>query len=274
VTRHVITGATLVAGVHFVSLALAAGVLLSPVVALLAFAFWRLVEPEEGGATGYRMVALMTAIGTLVATAASVALGFTPLLAFDWLGILSATGLAAAIFSLTFASRGTTCRLCATAIAAGGGFECPRCADRVCGRPSCWNAKQVRCTRCLERAVVALPMHSHWWKTRFGHKAGRGQCALCFKQADEANLYECGTCAQPLCDRCWDHQNGACSKCGWIIPNLPAKLAALHPARPRDPRVAQDRREAKPAVRRPTRKLEIPSTPVRKRPPTSRRGDH
>jgi hypothetical protein len=264
-TRHAVTGAVIVTAVNFVFVAVGVGLLLSPVIALTAFAFWRLVEPEESGSTGYKMVALITAIGTTVATIVAVLAGFMPLSSFEWLAILAATGLSAAIFSLTFTGRAAPCRLCGAAIAAGAGFECPRCFDRICSRPSCWNGKHARCTRCLERGVVALPMQPLWWKTRFGRKAGRGQCAYCFKQAEEANLYECGHCAQALCDRCWDHQNASCSRCGWVIPNAPEKLlAAVRAGKPKSARAGKgdrSRSRASPA-----------GSPVRRPPVQDRRG--
>ena len=224
---HVVTGVVLVAAVHFVFLALGGGLFGSPLIALMAFAFWRLVQPEERGARGYQMVALMTGIGTVVASAVAVVAGVMPATSLQWLGVVVSTGLAAAIYSLTVSRGATPCPLCENSMT--NGLSCPRCQDTVCTRPTCWNAKHARCARCLDRAVVALPMHQQWWKTRFGRKAGRGQCAYCFKQADEANLYECPTCAQALCDRCWDHQNGVCSRCQWVIPNLPEKLTAVLP---------------------------------------------
>jgi hypothetical protein len=51
-----------------------------------------------------------------------------------------------------------------------------------------------------------------------------GACASCYKEANETDLRACGRCKWPSCRRCWDHHNGQCSHCEWVLPDLPASL--------------------------------------------------
>jgi hypothetical protein len=225
-TTHAIAGTLLVAGVHFVSVALGTGLLLAPLVALLAFAFWRIVQPEETGSTGYVRVSVMTGAGTLAGAGLAALAGLPAATGWVWAAVPLATGVAAAIYSLGFGSRQAVCQLCRTPTREGASAVCPRCQDRVCSRPGCWNAKYLRCARCHEREVVVLPMHEQWWRLQFGRKTTRGQCGHCYKEAHETDLYSCGECAAPLCRRCWDYHNGQCPRCQWLIPNLPGQLLA------------------------------------------------
>ena len=140
---------------------------------------------------------------------------------WSWAAIPLATALASAFFSLAFSGGSKTCQLCKLPAPEQAGFSCPRCHDRVCARPTCWNAKYVRCVRCHEREIVILPTAESWWRPRLGPKVKNGQCNHCYKEAHEADLRECGQCHWPMCQRCWDYHNGICQRCKWVIPDLP-----------------------------------------------------
>jgi hypothetical protein len=109
----------------------------------------------------------------------------------------------------------------------GGSGECPRCRERICARPSCWNAKGFRCTTCEQRGVVLFPMAGSWWDQRFGPRSMHGACGHCYKEAATADLRECGQCGWPLCRRCWDHHNGACPRCAWVVAGAPPEVVAV-----------------------------------------------
>jgi hypothetical protein len=74
----------------------------------------------------------------------------------------------------------------------------------------------------LEAAVFAVP------DDRWGEAVHA--VVVLRSEATEADLRECGKCGWPMCKRCWDYNNGRCSHCEWIVPDLPAALTPfLHP---------------------------------------------
>jgi hypothetical protein len=219
-------GATVVGALHAVALVLNLGLLLAPVVALVAFTYWRVMRPDERGPEGHRAVLIVTAAGCIAGTVVTAAAGVPGATGWAWSAVPLATLLASAIFSLAFSGGAKTCQLCRQPAPERAGFVCPRCHDRVCARPSCWSAKYVRCIRCHEREIIALPQSEAWWRPRVGQRAKHGQCGHCYKESHEADLRECGQCHWPMCQRCWDYHNGICQRCRWVIPDLPAALAA------------------------------------------------
>jgi hypothetical protein len=225
-SSQILLGAVLVAAVQFVCVALRVGLLAAPVLSLLAFVYWRLVRPDERDDRGHRGVVSVAALGVFAGTAIAWLSGFggSP---WVWASVPLAAIVASSGFSLAFSGRAQACQLCRLPAPEGAGFTCPRCHDRVCARPSCWNARYFRCTRCHEREIIALPVQESWWLTRLGKRIPHGECSHCYKEAHEADLRECGQCRWPLCKRCWDHMNGVCSHCGWIVPDLPPALAAF-----------------------------------------------
>ena len=220
-------GATVIAVLQGLAIVLGLGVLLAPVVALVAFSYWRMMRPDDRGAGGHRSVVILTGAGTFAGTVAAAAAGVAEANGWVWAAIPLATAVASAIFSLAFSGGATSCQLCRQPAPARAGFVCPRCQDRVCARPSCWNAKYVRCVRCHEREIVILPVAEAWWRPKLGPRVKHGECSHCYKEAHEADLRECGQCRWPMCQRCWDYHNGICQRCKWVIPDLPPALAAL-----------------------------------------------
>jgi hypothetical protein len=201
--------------------------LLSPVIGALAFFFWRLIDPEESGSRGHLRAVLTAAIGSAIGFGAGLLMGFTDAPLFDAAGILLAGIVASALYSWRAQSRTVTCVLCQNPASGSGGFDCPRCGDRVCTRGSCWNSRHARCTRCFEREIVILPIHEKWWAARLGKRVMTGECLSCGKEAQEpgTDLRDCGQCHWPMCRRCWDYYNGICQRCEWVIPDLPPRLA-------------------------------------------------
>jgi hypothetical protein len=219
-------GIGVLAVLHGLSLTLGLGVLFAPVLALVGFAYWRMVRPDDKGAQGHRSVVIMTAAGALAGTILAAGAGVAGADSWAWTAIPLAALVASAIFSLAFSGGAATCQLCRQPAPAKASFACPRCQDRVCARPSCWNAKYARCVRCHEREIVILPVVEAWWKPRLGPRVKHGECSHCYKEAHEADLRECGQCRWPMCQRCWDYHNGVCQRCKWVIPDLPPALAA------------------------------------------------
>ena len=220
---YMVMGTLLVGLVYFALCATGFAMLCSPIVGLLGFSYFRLIDPAgRPGQTHVRMASAI-GIGTVLGVGLAVALGITRTPLWDSLGAVLSVLIASAVFSL--ASRGSSepCMLCKTPIRSGG-FVCPRCSDQVCARPTCWNAKHARCARCHQREVVIFPIAERWWDARVGRRVMKGECSSCYKEAHESNLRECGQCRWPMCQRCWDYHNGVCQRCEWTIPDLPPQL--------------------------------------------------
>jgi hypothetical protein len=147
-----------------------------------------------------------------------------------WLGIPVAAVSAWAIRTRFTPGSLHTCFVCQTVIKGEFVMQCPRCHQVVCGQPDCWNARFLRCRLCHDREVVVLPPHDRWWRQQLGERVTQGSCFSCYKGADEADLRACGKCHWPVCRRCWDYHNGQCPRCHWVMPGLPAELAAWLPA--------------------------------------------
>jgi hypothetical protein len=113
-------------------------------------------------------------------------------------------------------------------------FECPRCQLMVCER-TCWEFEHLRCVRCEENHVPVFLGGDRWWDRQLGVRVDHGRCQICMKASEEADLRCCGKCGRPQCRDCWDYVNGQCSRCDWIIPDLPEKLRPymLHSVHPK-----------------------------------------
>lgn len=105
-------------------------------------------------------------------------------------------------------------------------FTCPRCAMIVCDE-NCWSFEHRRCRLCEENGVPILPSMSQWWDRQLGPRAKQGRCQVCMASPEQADLRICSHCRRPQCRTCWDHTNGECSRCGWIIPELPEPLKEI-----------------------------------------------
>ncbi|MEW6366470.1 MAG: hypothetical protein AB1714_17730 [Acidobacteriota bacterium] len=102
-------------------------------------------------------------------------------------------------------------------------FDCPRCGLRVCDR-ECWVFEQCRCRLCAENRVPIFSPDSRWWEAQLGPRVHAGRCQICLAVAAEVDLRACGQCGRPQCKGCWDFNNGACSRCNWVIDDLPPQL--------------------------------------------------
>jgi hypothetical protein len=234
VTVYLVLGTLLVGLVYFALTAIGFGLLLSLAVGLLAFGFFRLVDPGERGRSGYLRVLTASGGGSALGLLASLLLGVTRTPAWDWAGVLLCVIVASASYSIW--AHGTTpeCTLCKASVHPAQAFTCPRCGDRVCAQPTCWNSRFARCTRCHEREIVAFPVADKWWDGRLGPRVLAGECSSCGREAQETDLRECGQCRWPMCKRCWDYFNGGCQRCDWVIPSLPpAMLPFVRQMRPR-----------------------------------------
>jgi hypothetical protein len=104
-------------------------------------------------------------------------------------------------------------------------FECPRCTLLVCA-DVCWDSDHLRCRLCVQNHVAILPAEPRWWDRQLGARVNQGRCQICMATPDQSDLRCCGHCGRPQCRDCWDQANGQCSRCHWIIPDLPEKLRA------------------------------------------------
>lgn len=102
-------------------------------------------------------------------------------------------------------------------------FNCPRCGLEVCDE-FCWSFEHRRCRMCEENHVPVLPAQSQWWDRQLGPRVLHGRCQICMASPEQADLRSCGHCHRPQCRDCWDQTNGECSRCGWIMPDLPQSL--------------------------------------------------
>lgn len=105
---------------------------------------------------------------------------------------------------------------------------CPRGGEHwVCNR--CWLADRVRCKDCESLKTPWLQLEDeNWWLSRLGSRIRGGHCYSCRRNAVEYDLRQCGRCTVATCIRCWDLENGRCSKCGWVMPDLPEPLERFH----------------------------------------------
>jgi hypothetical protein len=254
VTIYVALGTMLVGLVYFALTATGLGLLFSPAVGLMAFLFFRLIDPEERGRAGFVRVLIAGGVGTAVGGFLSIFLNVSHSPQWDAVGALSAVIFASATYSIWARGNAAACVLCKLPAQSGGAYNCPRCGDWICSRPTCWNGRYARCTRCHDREIVIFPIADKWWDRRLGHRVLKGECTSCYKEAQETDLRECGQCHWPMCRRCWDYYNGACKRCEWTIPDLPAALlpfirkgkSARSGARPPKPGASSGRPRARP----------------------------
>lgn len=256
---------------YFLFIVMDLAVLLSPAVGLLAYVFWRIVTVGETPKRSGWAILGVSAGGSALGLITARLLGLPGGGWWDAAGVLLAGFAGLAIHSL-LAESARPCQLCGSE-ARGASFTCPRCQDVVCSRPTCWNARYSRCTRCHEREVPILPIHEQWWVARVGRRAHRGECTHCYKEAHEADLRECGRCHWPLCRRCWDYLNGTCPRCEWVMPDLPPALAALTAARPRQSARAGSSGSA-PRLESAAPPAQAPDQPVVEEPPRVERPAH
>ena len=114
------------------------------------------------------------------------------------------------------------CGLCNSRIGSGLAFNCPRCELLAC--ENCWVFERCRCRLCEQNHVPIFSPDGRWWDKQFGPRSSYGRCQLCLGTADEVDLRVCGKCGRPQCRECWDSANGQCSKCHWIVEDLPPRL--------------------------------------------------
>ncbi len=158
-------------------------------------------------------------------------LGVTGTGSLEAIAVLIAIAIASGGWILRLAGRRKPCFICHAPVKQEEGTVCPRCSQVVCSRPNCWEAAFARCSACHARQVVLFPNQPSWWRGQFGEQVTAGQCDVCYAEAPEAQLYECGQCHWPMCKRCWDYYNGRCPRCGWTIPSPPPSLLPYIPRR-------------------------------------------
>jgi len=126
--------------------------------------------------------------------------------------------------ALSIVLRGARCQFCHTRLRHLLSFSCPRCHLVAC--ENCWQFERGRCSVCDANQVPLFPLDFIWWQQHFGSQVHGGRCVLCLRPADwSVAHWACGGCGHNQCRSCWDDNNGQCSRCRWIVPDLPAAVS-------------------------------------------------
>lgn len=130
------------------------------------------------------------------------------------------TGMTALVTSM----RGRRCQLCRTPVRRLLSFCCPRCHLIAC--ENCWQFERDRCCLCEANQIPLFPIDVSWWQQCFGTQVHGGRCTLCLRGADgRVAQWACAGCGHGQCRSCWDDNNGKCSRCGWMISDLPPEVS-------------------------------------------------
>lgn len=120
--------------------------------------------------------------------------------------------------------QGARCQLCHARLRGLLSFSCPRCHLSAC--ENCWQFERGRCRLCDVNQAPLLPLDYAWWQERFGSQVRGARCTLCLRAADwEVSHWACASCGNSQCRSCWDDNNGQCSRCGWIIPDIQPEVS-------------------------------------------------
>jgi hypothetical protein len=139
-----------------------------------------------------------------------------------WWAPAAATAVSA-FWWITSRGLGKRCHLCNRWLRKSVvSFECPRCEFVVCEK--CWEFDHLRCRLCEQNRVPVFPPDGRWWDHHLGARVGRGRCQICQTTSEQADLRGCGQCGRTQCRECWDYANGQCSRCNWIMHDLPETL--------------------------------------------------
>lgn len=132
-------------------------------------------------------------------------------------------GAAALVWWVVSNGLGQRCHLCNRWLRRSVvSFECPRCGFVVCER--CWEFDHLRCRLCKQNHVPVFSPDARWWDQHLGARAIHGRCQICLTTGDQVDLRSCGRCRRQQCRECWDNANGECSRCHWLVDDLPATL--------------------------------------------------
>jgi hypothetical protein len=162
---------------------------------------------------------------------------FSPVM---WLGLVFAIATSAVILTFRIRRLSRRCAIGREPLS-GGQFTCPRCLLVVCGLSSCWNAEYFRCALCHSSRIPLLPENSDWWDAEFDSRVRSGRCMKCEEEASKCDLRHCKHCHFVFCRACWDYENGKCTNCNWVVPDVPP---ALRPFFPRSRRVVREHETA------------------------------
>ena len=130
---------------------------------------------------------------------------------------------AAGALQLGKGGGGRRCGLCERRVS-GPRFDCPRCGLLV-GEQCCWVHERLRCRLCEQNEVPVFPADGRWWDRNFGPRLDRGRCQITMEDAQTADLRGCPRCGRPQSRMAWDLHNGECARCGWVVEDLPERLA-------------------------------------------------
>lgn len=192
---------------------LAAGIFL-PVVFLLLFRFFQIESSNKWLGLLFPFAASL--LGTAI-----VFLSEPNLPPYVWLAAPLAFLVSLSIYGIR-SLRLRRCGLCNRRLGRELVLSCPRCGLSVCD--NCWVFESRRCRLCEQNKVPIFPPDARWWDRQFGPRTQHGRCQLCLVPAAETDLRACRKCGRPQCRDCWDAVNGQCSRCQWIIEDLPESL--------------------------------------------------
>jgi hypothetical protein len=180
----------------------------------------------------FYVMALAACAGSLLGLVLGVAGAGMRVTGLAWLAPLAAV-LPAAVPALAKIVRVALCGMPLRGVLS---FGCPRCHLEVCD--NCWQFERGRCRLCEANQAALFPLELAWWHARFKQQAREGRCALCLRTADwDVAHWACRGCGHSQCRLCWDDNNGQCSRCGWIVPDLPPDVSEFAAAGQRPERM-------------------------------------
>jgi hypothetical protein len=184
-------------------------------IGLACFDIFRFFEAEPGYWVPWAMAPLATLLGVLPRWVfrGTSPLALAPLVAFAGAGLRAAIRRAA--------SR--RCGLCNRRLDRTVHFTCPRCGLVVCDQ-ECWDFDHCRCRLCEQNKVPIFTVDGRWWDKQLGPRVTYGRCQLCLAESQPADLRACPKCGRPQCRACWDSANGQCTRCRWLLADLPPQL--------------------------------------------------
>jgi hypothetical protein len=128
------------------------------------------------------------------------------------------------ILTAVYAWKAPKCQLCQTPLRRLLSFSCHRCRLVTC--ENCWDFERDRCRLCEANQIPLFPLEYRWWQKQFGFEVQEGRCALCLRMADgRIAHWGCGDCGHAQCRSCWDDNNGQCSRCGWLLSDMPLEVS-------------------------------------------------
>jgi hypothetical protein len=190
------------------------------------YGLWTCLESEAQPDLDVYLPGVATVIGVILGGSVRWLSGLSQLLLIDLLAVMLAVLGSGIISARCLRERRTHCERCRHPLTLPS-YQCPRCGRTICSRLGCWVDAYARCADCEQYQVPLFPPHDDWWSLRLGPRLTDGRCLRCEQDAHACDLRQCGQCPWAMCTQCWDLENGRCTRCHWLLPDLPKSLKGL-----------------------------------------------